>query len=455
LETLREENEIMNIRALTVAAAAGLVPSALAGGPEYSNTLGVPGLSGSYCASFVVWDDGGGDDLYATGSFTIPGVSGGQNLARWQSGAWTSVGGGLVNQFSNALAVYQGDLIAAGYFDSAGGVAGTEKLARFDGTEWHSMDAQAANFLNSMWDLAVWDDGVTGEQLYIAGNYADLGGDPALDHIAKWDGNTYSAVGGTIGGAGVPLIVLDLLPADLGGGSRLFAAGRFLTIGGVNAANIGVWNGTAWAPLGGGLTKTAGVAQVLHMVAWDDGNGMALYAGGSFNRADGTTEVLNVAKWDGSSWHAMGAGLDSSVQELVVFDDGSGEALYALGNFANSGATPVAHIARWSGTAWEPVGAGADGNIIGAIVYDYGEGDALVLGGGFDTLGGAASHKVGALLAGCLADFTGDGVLDFFDVQDFLAAFSAGEDRADINNDNTLDFFDVAAYLQAFSDGCP
>jgi hypothetical protein len=55
----------------------------------------------------------------------------------------------------------------------------------------------------------------------------------------------------------------------------------------------------------------------------------------------------------------------------------------------------------------------------------------------------------------CLADWNGDGVLDFFDVQAFLADFAANNPNADINNDGVWDFFDVQAFLQAFSNGCP
>lgn len=53
------------------------------------------------------------------------------------------------------------------------------------------------------------------------------------------------------------------------------------------------------------------------------------------------------------------------------------------------------------------------------------------------------------------ADFTGDGVLDFFDVSAFLAAFSEQDLAADRNNDGVLDFFDVSAFLTEFSAGCP
>lgn len=47
------------------------------------------------------------------------------------------------------------------------------------------------------------------------------------------------------------------------------------------------------------------------------------------------------------------------------------------------------------------------------------------------------------------------GVLDFFDVQQFLQLFAAHDSRADLNHDSAHDFFDVQLFLQAFSAGCP
>tara|TARA_R110002072_G_scaffold42064_10_gene117873 strand:- start:2369 stop:3616 length:1248 start_codon:yes stop_codon:yes gene_type:complete len=55
----------------------------------------------------------------------------------------------------------------------------------------------------------------------------------------------------------------------------------------------------------------------------------------------------------------------------------------------------------------------------------------------------------------CPADLTGDGVLDFFDVSDFLDAFAAQDPAADFTNDGLFDFFDVSDFLDAFGAGCP
>ncbi len=431
---------------------------ALAGPPALSGALGDPGFSGSYVADFHPHDDGSGEALYATGSFSAFGVPGTQHLARWNGSAWEAVGGGLAGQYSNVLTSFQGDLIVGGYFDSAGGVAGTEKLARWDGSAWNSMDAQSSSFLNSVWDLAVWDDGSTGEQLYVAGNYQNLGGVAGLNHIAKWDGATYTPVGGTIGGA-VPLIVLDVLVADLGDGEKLYAGGRFLNIDGVPANNIAVWDGVSWSALGAGVLPSGGFAQVIHMAAWDDGDGMALYVGGSFTTAGGNP-ATRVAKWDGSAWSAMGAGLDSTVQELIVFDDGSGEALYALGEFSHPAKNTFVLVKRWNGACWENVVTSNDG-AFGGIVYDAGEGQALLVGGSFNSVGGVSANRAVSLLQSPAACNDADiaepfGQLDFSDIVAFLNAFTGMAAHADLADPPCqFDFSDIVAYLNAFSAGCP
>jgi hypothetical protein len=54
------------------------------------------------------------------------------------------------------------------------------------------------------------------------------------------------------------------------------------------------------------------------------------------------------------------------------------------------------------------------------------------------------------------ADVNADGVLDFFDVQLFLNAFSTQDSLADFAPpEGVFDFFDVQSFLQIFSEGCP
>lgn len=74
-------------------------------------------------------------------------------------------------------------------------------------------------------------------------------------------------------------------------------------------------------------------------------------------------------------------------------------------------------------------------------------------------IGGSAIIDMGAFETQnaviCRADFTGDGVLDIFDVFAFLDAFNTGDSAADITGDGALDIFDVFAFLDLFNAGCP
>ncbi len=54
----------------------------------------------------------------------------------------------------------------------------------------------------------------------------------------------------------------------------------------------------------------------------------------------------------------------------------------------------------------------------------------------------------------CVADFNGDGRLDFFDYLDFVDAFSSALPAADFNGDGIVDFFDYLDFVDAFSIGC-
>ncbi len=54
----------------------------------------------------------------------------------------------------------------------------------------------------------------------------------------------------------------------------------------------------------------------------------------------------------------------------------------------------------------------------------------------------------------CPADINGDGVVDIFDMMEFLGWYSTGDMRADWNSDGELNILDLLAYLNDFAAGC-
>ena len=66
-----------------------------------------------------------------------------------------------------------------------------------------------------------------------------------------------------------------------------------------------------------------------------------------------------------------------------------------------------------------------------------------------------APFEVGIAQDTCDADMNGDGELNFFDVSEFLTAYSSLDPIADFNGDGLYNFFDVSAFLTAYNGGCP
>ena len=118
--------------------------------------------------------------------------------------------------------------------------------------------------------------------------------------------------------------------------------------------------------------------------------------------------------------------------------------------------------------------AGPSGGAFEIVSYtiDAG-GTSSTTGGNFELAGTIGQPDAGAAMTGgaftltggfwagvnsappCIADLTGDGVLNFFDVSAFLQAFGANDPLADFTGDGVYNFFDVSAFLQAFAAGCP
>ena len=55
----------------------------------------------------------------------------------------------------------------------------------------------------------------------------------------------------------------------------------------------------------------------------------------------------------------------------------------------------------------------------------------------------------------CPADFTSDGMLNFFDISAFITAYINNEPAADFSDDGLYNFFDISLFLQSFGAGCP
>lgn len=278
-------------------------------------------------------------------------------------------------------------LIAAGSFRTAG-TAVARHVAQWDGSSWRPLAGPSgegivcSNCADRLKAVTTWDDG-TGPAVYVAGAFTSAGGVPASD-IAKWDGTAWSALAGP-SGEGISsifgLFPVALASFDDGSGPGLYIGATFTMAGGLPASNIARWDGTAWSSLAGPSGEGVDGA-VQAMTVFDDGTGPALYVAGSFGMAGGIT-ATGIARWDGTAWSAVagpsGQGLSGgAMKSLTVYDDGSGPALYAAGDFSSAGGKVLSHLAKWDGADWSAIGPpGTEHPELLAATLDDGTGPAL------------------------------------------------------------------------------
>jgi hypothetical protein len=372
--------------AASIAAASALTAPSFAGGggpctpswqPDFETWRGAD----NRVVSLAVYEDAFGVALHAGGSFTTVGAVVANGIARWDGTSWVALGSGVAGS-ADAMAVFDDGTGAAlyvgGFFSTAGGVPASG-IARWDGTSWTALGTGLINgeSTGSVDSMAVFDDG-SGEALYVGGGFT-MAGSVVTTGIARWDGTAWSDVGG-----GLNSVALAMTVFDDGGGDALYATGSFVSAGGVPASRIAKWDGSNWTPLGSGLNLWGNALAV-----FDDGGGDALYVTGRFSFAGGS-HMGHIAKWDGSSWSSLGSGLAWIGRALAVFD---GE-LVVGGEFASGAGGLENKIATWDGTSYGPVGSGMNNDVYALTVYDDGSGDALFAAGEFTVASGVSANRI-------------------------------------------------------------
>jgi hypothetical protein len=340
--------------------------------------------------ALLVWDDGGGagQRLFAGGTFTSIGGVAAANVAAWDGTGWTPVGAG-VNGFPGYLPFMGGvpthvaalclhdagsgvEMYAGGAWTSAGGQA-CRGVARWNGTHWIGMPGIEA----SVASMASYDDG-SGPALYVSG-YMYLPTTGAEPTLMRWRNGAWEIPPTNGVGIGIALCVFD----D-GSGSKLYAGGS----GVAGSPGIIRWDGTSWSGVGGGVGPSSPFTMLVH----DDGNGAALYAAGAFTQAGGAP-AARIARWDGTSWSALGAGFgNGQVNDLATYPDpfGGPAKLVAVGTFTIAGGAPANRVAAWDGTSWAPLGSGVSGSRASTVVaFDdqVGSGRDLYVGGALTSAG--------------------------------------------------------------------
>lgn len=300
-------------------------------------------------------------NLVAGGWFDSAGGVFAGNIAQWNNVKWDTIGSSVLPNIQ-AECIYNNNLIIAGEYGAS------FAMLQWDRVTWSNIQTQG--YIMEVFDFATYKGnlyacGVVGESINSTSN------------IAIWNGNNWDTLSsGVIKKNGNPYISAMVVY-----NGNLYAGGSFDTAGNVPAKNIAMWNGTTWSAVGDGFNSTVSSLYV--------SNG-TLYAAGSFD-SSGTQKINCVSSWDGSKWNPLGLGIrHGGVNTLIQYSS----LLCAAGSFDSAGGQQANNIAFWDGTNWSALGSGITGNFgttVRALSLYNG---ALIAAGSFSTAGGISANNI-------------------------------------------------------------
>jgi trimeric autotransporter adhesin len=337
--------------------------------------------------------------LFAGGNFTHTGIEAGspevRGVARWDGTAWQPLGSGT-GHVASMMWDADGALVVGGEFQNAGGIR-VNNIARWDGLAWSAFGPPGVNaglpvatsqpirslaldpdgsviasgriritggfayFDVVRWDGTAWQDVLPQQprngpvralcfmpsgDFYVGGDFRAFAGDSSVMHanyIGRWDGESLHRLGDGPND--------EVLAVEFDSNGHLIVAGKFQTIGGIEASRIARFDGKRWWPYGAGLNGDVNTLAL--------GPGGVIYAGGRFSMAGDEAANL-VAMWNGGRWVSLSGGIQSTqgseVLALLLAPDGD---LYVGGWFSQSvSGVPLSGIGRWSHGHWHDLDGG-------------------------------------------------------------------------------------------------
>lgn len=290
-------------------------------------------------------------------------------IARWDDGTWHPLSTGVGTDamgLVHVIRVAPGSVYAAGMFDQLG-PWGASSYPRWGNIARYHEATETWLPLGDGTDRAVRGISIAPNgDLYCVGEFTTAGDTPAQG-IARWDGERWHDVGGSLGPRARALAI-HVTDAGI-----VYVGGFFDSAGGEPVSYIARWDGTRWQGLGGGVDN------LVTTIAEHDGK---LYVGGAFTHADGKT-VNRIAVWDGRAWSALGQGLGGPEMSHVRCIEVDIDQLYVTGSYTHAGGYPVGYVATWDGSAWHSLGSGVNNQTKVALLHD----GALWVGGNFTRAG--------------------------------------------------------------------
>ncbi len=309
--------------------------------------------------------------VYIGGQFTNAGGNPNADyLAVWDGRTWGSVcnapgapiGGGVTS-----LQIIGSTIYVGGTFQNAAGIAAADYLVACDlGTGAARSMVAKDGTIGTIYALTADSKGA----LYAGGRFGKIDGVPGADNVASFYGGAWHAMGTGAGGSAVDGFVRSLTSS----GTNVYVGTDAVNIAGIpQADHVAKWNGSAWSAMGSNTAGGDGWFPTSAFINALTTSGSRVFAAGSFQNANGNRLADMVAEFDGKVWQPVGSNgagegpLNGNVLALTTF----AKQLVAGGSFTNAGGDdladfaatlpPCGHYAAATGRC----GAAADGHADG------------------------------------------------------------------------------------------
>lgn len=319
------------------------------------NSLGT-GLNGE--VKSIIYYQG---NLIAAGSFTTAGIVQANRIAMWNGSSWSPLGQGVSGSVY-ALKVYNNELYVGGDFASAGGVSYTSYIAKWNGSAWSTVGTGLNDEVTSF--------EVFNNELIVGGKFNIAGS----NNIARWNGSSWLAMGSGTNDDVNALTVWD---------NTVVAAGRFSTAGGYSAGKIAKWNGTTWSA----ILASANFNDEIFSVGVYTG---LLYAGGKFTAGSGVQANYLVC-FHNNQWVKVANGVEDRIYSILYF--GHSMVVGGQQKFAYNTTDTVYtnRISIFDGNRWSGLSTGMNDKVNSVIEGPDGE---IIVAGEFTTAGGRVANRI-------------------------------------------------------------
>jgi hypothetical protein len=314
--------------------------------------------------------------VYAGGTFVNAGGNPNADfLAVWDGFGWApfctpATPGAAFGGNVNALQVIGNTLYVGGAFQDGGGIDAADYLLACDLTTGASRSTvlNDGDFTGAVYALAADSNGT----LYAGGNFINLDTILEADHVAAYDGTWHALGSGPAPDFGAVEGIVRGLTAS---GTDLYIGSDAVDVAGIAAADhVAKWNGSVWSAVGSNTAGSDGWFSTTTFINALATSGSLLFAAGSFQNANGIATADDIAYFDGMTWRPIGSdgagdgALKGNMMALALF---RGKVHAASGNLTSAGGDGMARsIAAYALTLPDArIGLASSGPFAGNAVY--------------------------------------------------------------------------------------